>query len=388
MIYLDNGATSYPKPDVVGDAVYDYIKNVGSNINRGGYAKAYSAAGVVLDTREMISKLMNGYGSRYTIFSPGNTYSLNFLIKGLARKGDKILISGMEHNAVYRPAYQLEQEGLIEVGYMPCNERGELKLEEALAMIDESVRAVVLVHASNVSGTLMPIREVGQRCHEKNVLFFVDAAQTAGNVPIDMKACHIDGLSLPGHKSMLGPQGFGALLLNPPISGELTPVISGGTGSHSDMAEMPEELPDRFESGTMNLPGIFGLHASVGHAGDDLFEQRRIVLAAGDVVEEEQRLGALGGDIVDAHGHAVDADGVVLVGQLGDHELGAHAVGAGDENRRLVAQGGQIEQAAEAADAADHARTVGARHVGLDTLDDFVTGLNAYAGFLICFWHI
>lgn len=264
MIYLDNGATSYPKPDVVGDAVYDYIKNVGSNINRGGYAKAYSAAGVVLETREMISKMMNGYGSRYTIFTPGNTYSLNFLIKGLSRKGDKILISGMEHNAVYRPAYQLEQEGLIEVGYMPCNERGELKLEEALAMIDESVRAVVMVHASNVSGTLMPIREVGQRCHEKNVLFFVDAAQTAGNVPIDMKACHIDGLSLPGHKSMLGPQGIGALLLNPAITGELTPIISGGTGSHSDMAEMPEELPDRFESGTMNLPGIFGLHASVG----------------------------------------------------------------------------------------------------------------------------
>lgn len=144
MIYLDNGATSYPKPDVVGDAVYDYIKNVGSNINRGGYAKAYSAAGVVLETREMISKMMNGYGSRYTIFTPGNTYSLNFLIKGLARKGDKILISGMEHNAVYRPAYQLEQEGLIEVGYMPCNERGELKLEESLAMIDESVRAVVM----------------------------------------------------------------------------------------------------------------------------------------------------------------------------------------------------------------------------------------------------
>ena len=139
-----------------------------------------------------------------------------------------------------------------------------MKLEEALDMIDESVRAVVMVHASNVSGTLMPIREVGQRCHEKNVLFFVDAAQTAGNVPIDMKACHIDGLSLPGHKSMLGPQGIGALLLNPAITGELTPVISGGTGSHSDMAEMPEELPDRFESGTMNLPGIFGLHASVG----------------------------------------------------------------------------------------------------------------------------
>lgn len=263
-IYLDNGATSYPKPDVVADAVYDYIKNVGSNINRGSYNKAYSAAGVVLETREWINQMMNGYGSRYTIFTPGNTYSLNFLIKGIARNGDRILISGMEHNAVYRPVHQLEEAGIIDVDYLPCNENGELQLKEALSMIDDSVRAVVMVHASNVSGTLLPIQEVGEHCHEMGVRFFVDAAQTAGNTPIDMKACHIDGLCMPGHKSMLGPQGIGVLLLNPEITGELEPVISGGTGSHSDLATMPEELPDRFESGTLNLPGIFGLHASVG----------------------------------------------------------------------------------------------------------------------------
>lgn len=263
MIYLDNGATSFPKPDVVADAVYDYIKNVGSNINRGGYAKAYSTAGVVLETRELINRMMNGYGSRYTVFTPGNTYSLNFLIKGIACKGDRILISGMEHNAVYRPVHQLEEAGIIEVGYLPCNEYGQLILKEALPMIDENVRAVVMLHASNVSGTLMPLREVGNRCHEKGVLFFVDAAQTAGNVPIDMQECHIDGLSLPGHKSMLGPQGIGVMLVNPSITNELDPLVSGGTGSHSDLATMPEELPDRFESGTLNLPGIFGLHASV-----------------------------------------------------------------------------------------------------------------------------
>ncbi len=131
-----------------------------------------------------------------------------------------------------------------------------------------------------------------------------------------------------------------------------------------------------------------GLHAAVGHTGHDLLKQGRVVLAAGDVVKEEQRLGTLGGDVVDAHGHAVDADGVVLVGQLGDHELSAHAVGAGDEDRLLVAQGGQIEQAAEAADAADHAGAVRAGHVRLDTLDDFVPGFDAYAGVLICLWHL
>lgn len=279
-IYLDNGATSYPKPDVVADAVYDYIKNVGSNINRGSYNKAYSAAGVVLETREWINQMMNGYGSRYTIFTPGNTYSLNFLIKGIARTGDRILISGMEHNAVYRPVHQLQEAGIIDVDYLPCNENGELELSKALSMIDKTVRAVVMVHASNVSGTLLPIQEIGERCHEVGVRFFVDAAQTAGNTPIDMKACHIDGLSMPGHKSMLGPQGIGVLLLNPEITGELEPVISGGTGSHSDLATMPEELPDRFESGTLNLPGIFGLHASVGWLQEHMDE----------VIEHERKL--------------------------------------------------------------------------------------------------
>lgn len=262
MIYLDNGATSYPKPDVVADAVYDYIKNVGSNINRGNYAKAYSAAEVVLETRELINEMMNGYGARYTVFTPGNTYGLNFLIKGLARPNDKFIVSGMEHNAVYRPIHQLTENGTITVEYMPCNENGELIPEEALPMIDKNVRAVICVHASNVSGTLMPLKELGERCAEKNVLFLVDAAQTAGNTPIDMQAWHIDGLTIPGHKSMLGPQGVGAMLIRPELANELVPLVAGGTGSHSDLADMPEEMPDRFESGTLNLPGIFGLHAA------------------------------------------------------------------------------------------------------------------------------
>lgn len=262
MIYLDNGATSFPKPDVVADAVYDYIKNVGTNINRGGYQQAYSAAEVVLETRQLIDKMMNGYGARNAIFTPGNTYSLNFLIKGLARKGDRFLTSSMEHNAVYRPLTQLVDQGIATVDYMPCNRDGELELDKALEMITPDLRAVIMVHASNVSGTLLPIREIGQKCREEGVIFIVDAAQTAGNTPIDMKECCISGLSVPAHKSMLGPQGLGVMLIDPAIAGEITPLVAGGTGSHSDMAEMPEELPDRFESGTLNLPGIFGLHAS------------------------------------------------------------------------------------------------------------------------------
>ena len=244
MIYLDNGATSYPKPKEVAEAVYEYMTKVGSNINRGGYEKAYSAAEVVLETRELIDKLMNGYGARNAIFTPGNTYSLNFLIKGLAVKGDKFLTTHMEHNAVYRPLHQLQRDGVIEYDCMPCNELGELELEDALAMITPDVRAVVMLHASNVSGTLLPIEEVGKRCHEQGVIFIVDAAQTAGNTPIDMQKCHIDGLTVPGHKSLLGPQGVGVMLINPEIKDEITPLVSGGTGSHSDMTDMPSELPD------------------------------------------------------------------------------------------------------------------------------------------------
>lgn len=275
MIYLDNGATSYPKPDVVADAVFDYIKNVGSNINRGGYASAYSAAEVVLETRQLINKMMNGYGPRNTIFTPGNTYSLNFLIKGLARKGDRFLASSMEHNAVYRPLTQLAQQGIATTEYMPCNRDGELELDKALEMITPDLRAVIMVHASNVSGTLMPIKEIGERCREQGVIFIVDAAQTAGNTPIDMQECHINGLSMPAHKSMLGPQGLGVMLIDPEIADQIIPLVAGGTGSHSDLAEMPEELPDRFESGTLNLPGIYGLHASASWIMDHFQEIRK-----------------------------------------------------------------------------------------------------------------
>ncbi len=262
MIYLDNGATSFPKPDVVADAVEGYIRHVGSNINRGTYTSAYSAGAVVLETRAKLCEMMNGYAPRNTIFTPGDTYSLNFMIKGLARPGDKFLTSGMEHNAVYRVLYQLEEQMGTKTEYMTCNRDGELELEKALDMIDENLRAVVMVHASNVSGTILPIEEIGRKCEEKGVFFIVDAAQTAGTLPIDMKERNIDGLALPAHKSMLGPQGLGAMLLSDRLASEMTPLIAGGTGSHSDIATMPEELPDRFEAGTMNIPAIFGLHAS------------------------------------------------------------------------------------------------------------------------------
>ena len=262
MIYLDNGATSFPKPPQVADAVYNYIMNVGGNINRGNGSGALSASETVLETRELLNKMMNGYGARNTIFTPGNTYSLNFFIKGLAEKGDTFLTSMTEHNAVYRPLSQLEKEGKISVKYMPCTKEGKLITEEALNMINENIKAVILLHASNVSGSIMPIEEIGKRCREKGVIFIVDAAQTAGNTEIDIQKCCIDGLAFPAHKSMLAPQGLGVMMINPKIKDKIRVLVAGGTGSHSELSEMPNELPDRFESGTLNIPAIFGLNAS------------------------------------------------------------------------------------------------------------------------------
>jgi cysteine desulfurase family protein len=263
MVYLDNAATSFPKPDAVATAVNDYITNIGRNINRGGYGDAHQTAETVRETRELINEMFHGFGPSSTIFTPGNTYSLNYLIKGLARPGDKFLISGMEHNSVYRPVHQLEEAGIITVGYLPCNENGELIMSAALQMIDENVRALIVLHASNVSGTLFPIEELGKRCKETGTILLVDAAQTAGRVDIDMKGWNISGLAIPGHKAMMGPQGIGVMLVDPLLALDLDPIIAGGTGSFSELADMPTELPDRFESGTLNLPGIFGLNAAV-----------------------------------------------------------------------------------------------------------------------------
>ena len=276
-IYLDNAATSFPKAPGVGAAMADYLEHVGCNIGRGGYQRAWDAAGGVLAVREKLCALVNGPDPRNVCFTPGATYGLNFLLHGLLRPGDKVLTSPMEHNAVLRPLEQLKSRG-VEVEYLPCTDRGELLPDGLAERLTEDVRAVVLTHASNVSGTLFPIGQVGALCRERGIFFLVDVAQTLGAVPVDMAAMGIDGLAFPGHKGLLGPQGIGGLVVTDALAAELGPLVSGGTGSLSESLSMPPFLPDRLEPGTLNLPGIFGLGAALDYLaeqGEALRERER-----------------------------------------------------------------------------------------------------------------
>ena len=276
-IYLDNAATSFPKAPGVGKAMADYLEHVGCNIGRGGYQRAWDAAGGVLAVREKLCALVNGPDPRNVCFTPGATYGLNFLLHGLLRPGNRVLTSTMEHNAVLRPLEQLKSRG-VEVEYLPCTDRGELLPDGLAERLTEDVRAVVLTHASNVSGTLFPIGQVGALCRERGIFFLVDGAQTLGTVPVDMAAMGIDGLAFPGHKGLLGPQGIGGLVVTDALAAELEPLVSGGTGSLSESLSMPPFLPDRLEPGTLNLPGIFGLGAALDYLaeqGEALRERER-----------------------------------------------------------------------------------------------------------------
>ncbi|MCI8479048.1 MAG: aminotransferase class V-fold PLP-dependent enzyme [Oscillospiraceae bacterium] len=260
-VYMDNAATSYPKAPGVGEAMADYITNVGCNISRGGYQSAYDAAALALETREQLCRLVHGPSARNVIFTPGATHSLNYLIKGLLKPGDRVVTSPMEHNAVLRPLTQLQAQG-VELAFFDCDNTGTLQLETAADKLTGAA-AVVLTHASNVCGTILPLKEIGALCAERGIIFLVDGAQSVGVVPVDMAEMHIDGLGFPGHKGLLGPQGIGGMVVTDALAARLTPLVAGGTGSVSHELVMPDFLPDRFEAGTLNLPGIYGLHAAL-----------------------------------------------------------------------------------------------------------------------------
>ena len=262
-IYLDNGSTSFPKPLCVPEAVYRYMMFCGSNVSRGGYASAYSAEELVFETRERLCALFHGEDAGCVVFTPNITASLNILLKGFLHPGDHVLVSAMEHNAVMRPLRQLEEQG-VAFDRIPCREDGTLILEAMENLVRENTKLLVCLHASNVCGTLLPIEQIGAFCKRHHLRFFLDSAQTAGVFPIDMQDCGIDAVAFTGHKSLLGPQGTGGIVMRPDLAPQLTPLLAGGTGSMSHTEFMPEFLPDRFEPGTMNLPGLAGLHAALG----------------------------------------------------------------------------------------------------------------------------
>lgn len=262
--YLDNASTTFPKPPCVAQAVADYITNVGCNISRGGYETAYSAEELVFETREQLAALFGAEDCRCVAFTKNVTESLNILLKGFLKAGDHVLVSAMEHNAVMRPLVQLEKQG-VTFSRVPCREDGTLRLEELPALVRPNTRLAVMTMASNVCGTLLPLAEVGKFCRERGIRFFVDAAQTAGVWDVNMDTLCADAIAFTGHKGLLAPQGIGGFVIKEALAAEIEPLLSGGTGSISHTEDVPAFLPDRFEPGTMNLPGIAGLHASLSY---------------------------------------------------------------------------------------------------------------------------
>lgn len=271
-IYLDNASTTFPKPREVADAVYQYMTGVGSNIGRGGYTSAYAAEEAVFVARQLLCDFFGGEDAKNVVFTKNVTEALNVIIRGLLQPGDHVLVSAMEHNAVMRPLQLIGREleageqapaAVISFSRIPCDREGKLELEALPKLVQQRTKAVIMTHASNVCGTLLPIDKVGDFCKQRGLLFIVDSAQSAGVFPINMQQLHIDALAFTGHKGLLGPQGIGGFVLREHMVKRLAPFIVGGTGSLSHTESTPRFMPDKFEAGTLNLPGIMGLAAGV-----------------------------------------------------------------------------------------------------------------------------
>ena len=260
-IYLDNAATSFPKPAGVSQAMKTYVDQVGATINRSVYGSAQDAGLVTLQLRQRLKKLFHFPNPvTHVILTPGATWGLNMVIKGFLKPGDHCIVSSMEHNAVMRPLLQLTG---VEFDRIPCNREGLLNPADIEELIRPNTKLLVMAHGSNVCGSVQDAKAVGAICARHGIAFVLDAAQTAGHYPVDFEAFGLSALCIPGHKGLLGPSGIGALLMTDAFAKNLNPIVAGGTGSASDSEYLPEYLPDRFESGTPNLPGIYGWEAAL-----------------------------------------------------------------------------------------------------------------------------
>lgn len=287
-VYLDNAATSFPKPPMVGARMREYVDEVGAPVNRGSYEAAQQAELVTLRLRQRLCALFDFADPSHVILTPGNTWGLNMLLLGALRRGDHVLVSAMEHNAVMRPLTQLAKHGVV-FDRIPCDAEGRLQADRIETMLRLNTRLVLLAHASNVSGTVQDAAAVGEICAARGIPFALDAAQTAGHIPLDFTALHLSALSIPAHKGLMGPQGIGALLLRPDFAKTIEPLVSGGTGSVSDSEDIPFYLPDRFEPGTPNLPGIYGWEAALEYLESVTVE----AVAAHDCALSERLLAGL-----------------------------------------------------------------------------------------------
>ncbi|NLN83013.1 MAG: aminotransferase class V-fold PLP-dependent enzyme [Firmicutes bacterium] len=261
-INFDQASTSFPKAPGVAEAVFSFLKEGAFNVNRGTYGEAYDLAYQIYEARENLSKFFKLKDSKYMIFIPGATIGINMALKGLLQPGDHVLCTSLEHNAVIRPLAQLALQG-IEYTIIETNKQGILDLDKLEQQINNKTKAIVTTASSNVIGTFLPIYEISEICQRHGLYFIVDAAQRAGTFSLDMEKLKADALIVPGHKGLLGPQGIGAMAISEKFALEAEPLLPGGTGSLSHSLEIPKTLPDRFEAGTINLPGIIGLNAAL-----------------------------------------------------------------------------------------------------------------------------
>ena len=268
-LYCDNSATSFPKPKEVLQAMVDYATNIGASAGRGAYAEARASAAVLRTCRERLNTLFNGEDPSHFVFTLNCTDALNLAIQGILREGDHAITTWMDHNSVLRPYHHLAEPRAaggrgIQYTHVPVDEvTCVADPDEIRRAIRPNTRLIAVVHGSNVTGTLQPIREIGKIAKEARILYLVDAAQSVGHVPIDVQADHIDLLAFPGHKGLLGPLGTGALYIRPGVEKVLRPVRFGGTGSISEQPVQPDFMPDKYEAGSHNAIGLAGLSVGV-----------------------------------------------------------------------------------------------------------------------------
>lgn len=252
----------------------EYLTHVGANVNRGVYGSAQQAELLTLRLRQRLCELFAFADPTHAVLTPGNTWGLNLVLGGALRPGDHCIVSAMEHNAVMRPLQRLAKQGVL-FDRIPCDGDGFLDLAALEGLFRPNTKLVVLAHASNVSGTVQDAAAVGRICAAHRVPFCLDAAQTAGHLPLSFRELGLSALSVPAHKGLMGPQGLGALLLAPDFAKALDPYVTGGTGSASDSEDQPAYMPDKFEPGTPNLPGIYGWEAALAFLQDIGVEQVR-----------------------------------------------------------------------------------------------------------------
>lgn len=272
-IYFDNAATSWPKPGTVNMAMLDFMIRTGASPGRSGHALAIEAGRILFQAREELGLLFNNPDTERIIFTLNCTAAINMALKSLLHEGDRAITTSMEHNSVMRTLNFLKENSGVKVEAVSCFKTGTVNLEELEKCLKNGAKLVILSMASNVTGTVQPVRHIGRMCREQGVLFMVDSAQAAGIVPLSMKDDFIDIIAFSGHKGLFGPQGTGGLCFGKNV--RISPFVHGGTGSKSDSAYQPDFYPDALESGTPNTPGIAGLLAGLRFIAETGIERVR-----------------------------------------------------------------------------------------------------------------